>query len=90
MLGALLEAIGSVFIQLVVMYKWIIIISALLSWVRPDPNNSIIQILNKLTEPVYDFVRKKVPTIVGGLDLAPLIVIFALIFVEAFLVSLIY
>ncbi len=70
-------------------YIWIIIISALLSWVRPDPNNQIIQILYRLTQPAYDLVRKHIPTVFNGIDLAPLIIIVALQVIDVFLISLI-
>nr|WP_252971050.1 YggT family protein [Aliarcobacter cryaerophilus] len=62
-----------------------VIISALLTWVRPDPYNPIVQMLYRLTEPVYAKMRQYIPTTFGGMDLAPLILIFALIFLETFL-----
>ncbi|ELR5022653.1 YggT family protein, partial [Campylobacter jejuni] len=37
-------------LQIVInIYTWIIIITALLSWVNPDPYNPIVQILYKLS-----------------------------------------
>lgn len=85
MIDALLGSIFTVILTVVSLYKWVIIISSLLSWVRPDPYNPIVQMLHRLTEPAYALVRKFVPTVVGGMDLAPLIIIFALIFLETFL-----
>jgi YggT family protein len=41
--------------------------------------------LYRLTEPVYAKMRQYIPTTFGGMDLAPLILIFALIFLETFL-----
>ena len=73
---------------IIFLYKWIVIISALLTWVRPDPYNPIVQMLYRLTEPVYAKIRQYIPTTFGGLDLAPLILIFALIFLETFLQKL--
>jgi len=67
------------------LYIWIVIIAALISWVRPDPYNPIVQVLYRLTEPVYAYIRRYVPTVIGGVDLAPLIVIFALQFIELLL-----
>ncbi|MGE0051829.1 MAG: YggT family protein [Arcobacter sp.] len=88
MIDALLNSIFTVVLTIIFLYKWIIIISAILSWVRPDPYNPIVQMLYRLTEPAYAFVRRYIPTVVGGMDLAPLILIFALIFLETFLKSL--
>jgi len=82
---ALINSIAVVVLGIVSLYKWIIIISALLSWVRPDPYNPIVQMLHRLTEPAYALVRRFVPTVFGGMDLAPIIIIFILIFLETFL-----
>ncbi|MFA7084170.1 MAG: YggT family protein [Arcobacteraceae bacterium] len=85
MIEALLSSISVVILGIISLYKWIIIISSLLSWVRPDPYNPIVQMLTRLTQPAYALVRRVIPTVVGGMDLAPIIVIFALIFLETFL-----
>ena len=88
MIDALMTSIFTVILSIIFLYKWVIIISAILTWVRPDPYNPIVQMLYRLTEPAYAFVRRYIPTVVGGMDLAPLILIFALIFLETFLKSL--
>lgn len=85
MIEALLSSVSVVVLGIISLYKWVIIISALLSWVRPDPYNPIVQMLERLTQPVYALVRRVIPTVVGGMDLAPIIVIFTLIFLETFL-----
>lgn len=88
MIDSLLLAFGSIILTIISLYKWMIIISALISWVQPDPYNPIVQMLYRLTEPVYAMLRRYVPTVFGGIDLAPLIIIFALQFLEIFLGSL--
>ena len=85
MIDALFSSFAVVILGVISLYKWVIIISALLSWVRLDPYNPIVQMLNRLTEPAYALVRRYIPTVVGGMDLAPLIIIFILIFLETFL-----
>ncbi len=61
------------------LYVWVIIIAALLSFVNPDPRNQIVQIIRGLTEPVFSFVRSKVPfVVVSGIDLSPILIIFVL------------
>ncbi|MDE7316981.1 MAG: YggT family protein [Helicobacter sp.] len=85
---SLLAAIVSTISMLLWAYTWIVIISALLTWVRPDPYNPIVQILRNLTEPVYNFIRSKIPTNIGGLDLAPIIVLIVLQFLIVFLNNL--
>ena len=88
MLDSLVIAFATILISIISLYKWVIIISALLSWVQPDPYNPIVQMLYRLTEPAYAFVRRIIPTVFGGMDLAPLVIIFALQFLEIFLTNL--
>ncbi|OCL86943.1 YGGT family protein [Aliarcobacter thereius] len=88
MIDALISSFLTVLFSIIFLYKWVVIISAILSWVRPDPYNPIVQMLYRLTEPVYAKIRSIIPTTFGGMDLAPLILIFALIFLETFLKSL--
>jgi YggT family protein len=88
MIDALLSSIFTVILSIIFLYKWVIIISALLTWVRPDPNNPVVQMLYRLTEPAYALVRRYIPTVFGGMDLAPIILIFTLIFLETFLKNL--
>ena len=60
-------------------YFWIVIISALLSWVNPDPYNPIVRFLRGVTEPVFYKVRSVIPfAVVGGFDLSPIVVILAI------------
>lgn len=85
MTDALIISLLTVILGIISLYKWIIIISALLSWVNPDPYNPIVQMLYRLTEPAYRFVRRLIPTTFGGMDIAPIVLIFVLIFLETFL-----
>ena len=64
-------------------YKWVIIASALITWVSPDPRNPIVMILRQVTEPVLAPARRLLPPWkTGGLDFSPLIVIFAIQLVQ--------
>jgi len=89
-LATLIEAFATILHTLINIYIWVIIIAALITFVRPDPYNPIVQILFRLTNPVYAFIRKFVPTLIGGIDLAPLIVILTLQFVDLFAVKLLF
>ena len=85
-MNALLFALVQTIHTVITIYIWIVIISALLSFVRPDPYNPIVQTLYRLTEPVYAWIRRKFPfVIVGGLDLSPLIIILGLQFIDTFM-----
>lgn len=69
-------------------YMWIIIIAALISWVQPDPYNPIVQILYKLAAPAYKLVRF-IPTRIGSIDLAPLVIIIILQFINILISNLV-
>ena len=86
--GSIVLGLGGILHSLLSVYIWIVIIAALLSWVRPDPHNPIVQILSRLTEPVYGFVRRFIPTVFNGIDLAPIIIIIGLQILDVCLVNL--
>jgi len=75
--------------NLIWVYMWVIIISALLSFVRPDPFNPVVQMLYRLTNPAYALVRRFIPTMFNGIDLAPLVIIIALQVVQVFINAII-
>jgi len=64
------------------LYLWIIIITALMSWLiafnvvnfRNDLVRTIWYTLNRLTEPVLRPIRERLPNM-GGVDISPIVVI---------------
>jgi YggT family protein len=88
--GNILTGIAEVLDVVLSIYMWVIIIRALISWVNPDPYNPIVQILQKMTEPVLRPLRKLVPTYKIGVDLSPLIAILIIIFLRAALIKTLY
>jgi YggT family protein len=61
------------------LYIWLIIISAILSLLQIDPRQPVVEVVNRLTQPAFSFVRQKMPfTVVGGIDLSPLVLIIGL------------
>ena len=89
-LSTLFTAIANILSIIVNVYTWIIIASALISWVKPDPSSPIVQLLYRLTEPVYSFIRRYIKTNFNGIDFAPLIVLLALQFLSQFLIRLLF
>lgn len=81
-----LRTIATVINVLLIVYVWIIIIRALISWVNPDPNNPFILFLNRVTDPVLSLARRITPN-AGRIDLSPIVAIFAIIFIRVFLVG---
>lgn len=89
-LSTFLSAVATILHTVINVYIWVIIAAALISWVRPDPYNQIVQLLYRLTEPVYERLRRLVPTVIGGVDLAPIIVLLVLQFTDLFFVRLLH
>lgn len=88
--GSILVGIGGIIHSLITVYIWVVIIAALLTWVRPDPTNPIVQVLYRLTEPVYALIRRYVPTVFNGIDLAPIIIIVGLQVLDVIFMRLLY
>ena len=86
-LGNFFEATAQVLHLILMLYMWIIIIRALLSWVNPDPYNPIVQFLYSITEPVLNKVRQMLPMTSLGIDFAPIAVLLAIFFLQNFLVA---
>src|SRR5208282_3698454 len=72
--------------QLLWLYSLVVIASVVISWVDASPYNPIVRAIYALTEPVFDWVREHVPVIFGGLDLSPLVVLFAIYFLQGYLI----
>jgi YggT family protein len=89
-LGNILTGIAEVLDVVLTIYMWVIVIRALISWVNPDPYNPIVQILQKMTEPVLRPLRKLVPAYRIGVDLSPLIAILIIIFLKAALIKTLF
>ena len=83
----LLEAVVEILNLGLTIYMWLIVARAILSWVNPDPYNPIVRFLYNVTEPVLGWVRRRVPIVFGGLDLSPILVLLAIVFLQKFLVA---
>jgi YggT family protein len=89
-LAHIIQALAEVINIVLELYTWLIIAQAVLSWVNPDPHNPIVRFLYSVTEPVLSRVRRLIPTVIGGVDLAPLLVILAIYFARRALVPMLY
>ena len=85
-IGNFLIATGQVLNIVLTIYLYIVIISALISWVNPDPHSPIVIFLRRATEPVYRILGRYIPP-TGGLDLTPIVVILIIYFLQFFLVA---
>lgn len=85
-LSNLIFTLAQVLHLVFMIYMWLIIARALVSWVNPDPLNPIVRFLYSVTEPVLGYLRRRVTLVYGGMDLSPLLVILVIYFLDLFLV----
>lgn len=85
-LGNLILAIANILDIVLSLYMWVVIIAALISWVNPDPYNPIVRFLHSVTEPVFRPIRRLIGFRLGPIDISPLVVILAIIFIQRFLI----
>lgn len=72
-------------------YLFVVIGSAIISWVNPDPYNIIVRFLRSVTEPIYVYIRRYIPFVyIGGFDLSPIVLILAIQFAQFAVVKNLY
>jgi len=87
-LSNFLVALARVLDVVLTFMYWLILIRAVISWVNPDPYNSIVQFLYKTTEPILYPIRKILPfSLKFGIDISPIIAFLTIMFLKSFLVS---
>ena len=86
-----------IMITVIDLYMWIVIIGIILSWlihfsVINTSNRFVYLVINffyRITEPVLGRIRRFLPNL-GGIDIAPLVLILALIFLRDLLIQVAY
>jgi YggT family protein len=86
-IGNFLYALAVVVDYALTIYLWVVIARAVLSWVSPDPNNPHVRFIHNVTEPGLYRIRRLLPFDLGGIDISPIIVLLAVIFLQKFLVG---
>jgi len=82
-IGALAHVLDMVLTALML----IILVNALLSWVRPDPRNPFVMLLERVSDFVCGPIRRLFPTSAGGIDFAPFIALLVIIFLQRFAIG---
>ncbi len=85
--GNIILGFAEVLDWVLVVSMWTIAIRALISWVNPDPYNPIVQILQKLTEPILRPLRKLAPPYKIGIDISPIIAFLLIMFLRIAVVN---
>ncbi len=92
-----MHIIGEILIFLLNVVFWIIIIQAVLSWlvafevvnVRNPQAANFIRLLDKITDPLFKPLRKVIPPI-AGIDITPIIIIFAIYILKSIVASIFF
>jgi YggT family protein len=77
--------IAQVLSGLLTLYFWVVIASAIMSWIEPNPYNPIVRFIYSITEPLFNFMREHLPIVFGGIDFSPLLVILGIQFLQQYL-----
>ena len=80
----LLLTVAELLKLLINIYLWSVVIQAVLSWFNPDPYHPAARVLAQLTAPLLRPARRLLPPF-SGVDLSPMLVVVALIFVSLLL-----
>ncbi len=86
-IGNLVEAIAAILEIVLNGLLLVVFVNAILSWVRPDPANPIVQFLDRVSDLVCSPIRRLFPTAIGGIDFAPFLAMLVLWFLKMFLVE---
>ena len=85
-LANFIGAVATILNMVLTILIWLIIISAVISWVNPDPYNPIVQFLHRTTEPILRSIRRRIP-FRSPIDFSPMIAIIILFFVRLFVIG---
>lgn len=88
-LGNLLQAVTLILNSLLTLYFWVLVIRVVMSWVNADPYNQIVRFFASVTDPVLYAVRRRLPfpTVVGMVDLTPLLLLLFIQFLQIFVIG---
>ena len=92
-----MAAILDVIMLVLTLYWWIIIISAILSWLVAfnvvNPRNEVVSTIGRavhaLTEPLLSPIRRFVPNL-GGIDISPLVLLLGIYFLQQIIIRYAY
>jgi YggT family protein len=91
LLANVLSAFATILHKVLELYGLVVLVTVLISWVRPDPFNPIVQFLRSVTEPAFEWIRRRIPfAMVGMLDLSPMILLLFIWFVQLAVIPSLY
>jgi YggT family protein len=84
-----------VILQVISLYIWLVVASAILSWLVAfnvvNPRNNVVRFIGdflfRITEPALAPIRRWMPDL-GGIDISPIVLIFALVLVQDLIIAI--
>ena len=63
-----------ILIKIIDLYSLIVFVAVILSWFQLPYDNPVVQIVNRLTEPLLQPIRRVLPTM-GRMDFSPIVLL---------------
>lgn len=77
-----MDIVARLVLELLSIYKYILLGSVIISWVNADPYNPIVRFIRSITDPLLDKIRQFMPD-TGMLDLSPLVAFFIIHLIQS-------
>jgi len=87
-----MHTVATVVSTLIQVYEFLLLIRVLLSWINVDPyrpviDHPVVDILQRITDPVLAPLRRLIPPIGGAVDISPVVALIILDVLRRILVS---
>jgi YggT family protein len=87
-----MHTVATVVSVLIQVYEFLLLIRVLLSWINVDPyrpviDHPVVDILQRITDPVLAPLRRLIPPIGGAVDISPVVALIILEVLRRILVS---
>lgn len=83
--GSLIIILSNLLNIFLTIYSFILIITALMSWINPNPFNPLVRFLYKITEPLLRPIRRVI-SLRLPVDISPLILLLIIYLIQNFLI----
>jgi YggT family protein len=71
------------------LYSYILVARVVISWIDASPYNPLVRFICRVTDPLLNRINRYMPN-VGGLDLSPLVVFFAIMVIKKIVLKTAY
>ncbi len=86
-LGQFFNSLALLFNMLFTIIYFLLVVRIIISWLRVDPYNELVQTLYRITDPILAPFRK-LPLQIGMIDLSPVVAFILLSFVNSLVVGI--